>query len=171
MRRVSRRGLFFAGPLLLLALSASAATGPAAARTKPVKLRTLAITEGIQTFAQDGNEVAWICSQAGSIPGFTSATCPPGKTPCSGTPADTGSPCNRPRWHSPGPASSASDLAIGTGGVVYRVGRAIYTLRAGRPALLWRARVVPIGLSIEGRRVAWAANGVGGSRIVALTLR
>lgn len=67
--------------------------------------------------------------------------------------------------------SSASDLAIGTGGVVYRVGRAIYTLRAGRPALLWRARVVPIGLSIEGRRVAWAANGVGGSRIVALTLR
>ena len=28
-----------------------------------MKLRTLAITEGIQTFAQDGNEVAWISSQ------------------------------------------------------------------------------------------------------------
>jgi len=60
----------------------------------------------------------------------------------------------------------ASDLAIGTGGIVFRVDKAIYTIRAGRPALLWRAMTKPIGLSIEGRRVAWAANG----RIRALNL-
>ena len=60
----------------------------------------------------------------------------------------------------------ASHLAIGTGGIVFLVGRTIYTIRAGHPALLWRAATKPIGLSIEGRRVAWAASG----RIKALTL-
>ena len=67
--------------------------------------------------------------------------------------------------------STAADLALGTGGLVYRVGRAIYTIRAGHPVLLWRAKAVPIGLSIEGRRVAWAVNLKGRGRIVALTLR
>ena len=67
--------------------------------------------------------------------------------------------------------STAADLALGTGGPVYRVGRAIYTIRAGHPALVWRAKAQPIGLSIEGRRVAWAVNLEGRGRIVALTLR
>jgi hypothetical protein len=66
--------------------------------------------------------------------------------------------------------AGASDLTIGTGGLVYRVARSIYTIRAGRPALVWRVQVTPIGLSIEGRRVAWAANIKGRGRIVALTL-
>jgi hypothetical protein len=67
--------------------------------------------------------------------------------------------------------STATDLALGTGGLVYRVGRAIYTIRAGHPALVWRATAQPIGLSIEGRRVAWAVSLKGRGRIVALTLR
>jgi hypothetical protein len=60
----------------------------------------------------------------------------------------------------------ATNLAIGTGGIVFLVGKSIYTLQDGKPALLWRATTKPIGLSIEGRRVAWAACG----RIKALTL-
>lgn len=65
--------------------------------------------------------------------------------------------------------AGATDLAIGSG-VVYRVGRSIYTIRSGRPALLWRAQGTPIGLSVEGRRVAWAVNIQGHGHIVALTL-
>jgi hypothetical protein len=61
----------------------------------------------------------------------------------------------------------ARDLAIGTGGIVFRVGKTIYTIRAGKTAALWRATTTPIGLSIEGKRVAWAASG----RIKALNLR
>ena len=60
----------------------------------------------------------------------------------------------------------ATNLAIGTGGIVFLVGKTIYTLHDAKPALLWRATMKPIGLSIEGRRVAWAACG----RIKALTL-
>jgi hypothetical protein len=60
----------------------------------------------------------------------------------------------------------ATNLAIGTGGTVFLVGKSIYTLQNGQPRLLWRATMKPIGLSIEGRRVAWAAWG----RIKALTL-
>ena len=60
----------------------------------------------------------------------------------------------------------ATKLAIGTGGIVFLVGKSIYTLHDGQPRLLWRATLKPIGLSIEGRRVAWAACG----RIKALTL-
>jgi hypothetical protein len=65
--------------------------------------------------------------------------------------------------------AGATDLAIGIG-VVYRVGQSIYTIRAGHPRLLWRAQVTPIGLSLEGRRVAWAVNIKGRGHIVALTL-
>jgi hypothetical protein len=60
----------------------------------------------------------------------------------------------------------ATNLAIGKGGIVLLVGKSIYTLRDGQPALLWRSTTKPIGLSIEGSRVAWAANG----RIKALNL-
>jgi hypothetical protein len=62
--------------------------------------------------------------------------------------------------------TNATNLAIGSGGIVFLVDKAIYTIRAGQPTLLWRATMKPIGLSIEGRRVAWAANG----RIWALNL-
>jgi hypothetical protein len=64
------------------------------------------------------------------------------------------------------PMSGAANLAIGTGGIVFLVGKTIYTIHDGQPALLWHAATRPIGLSIEGRRVAWAAYG----RIKALTL-
>jgi hypothetical protein len=60
----------------------------------------------------------------------------------------------------------ATNLAIGKGGIVFLVDKSIYTLRDGQPALLWRSTTKPIGLSIEGSRVAWAANG----RIRALNL-
>jgi hypothetical protein len=60
----------------------------------------------------------------------------------------------------------ATNLAIGKGGTVFLVGKSIYTLRDGRPTLLWRSTAKPIGLSVEGTRVAWAANG----RIKALNL-
>jgi len=64
------------------------------------------------------------------------------------------------------PTPGATNLTIGTGGIVFLVGKSIYTLHDGQAALLWRAAKKPIGLSIEGRRVAWAACG----RIKALTL-
>ena len=67
-------------------------------------------------------------------------------------------------------ATTATDVSIGTGGIVYRVGRTIYTIRRSKPALLWRAKATPIGLSVEGRRVAWAVNLHGSGLIVALTL-
>jgi hypothetical protein len=60
----------------------------------------------------------------------------------------------------------ASNLAIGTGGIVFLVGKTIYTMHDGQPAILWRATNRPTGLSIEGRRVAWAVSG----RIKALAL-
>ncbi len=61
----------------------------------------------------------------------------------------------------------ASDLSLARGRVVVRVGNTIYLWWAVRksPTVLWRSTTKPIGLSIEGNRVAWAANG----RIRALT--
>jgi hypothetical protein len=66
--------------------------------------------------------------------------------------------------------STASNLSIGTAGIVYRVGSKIYLLGAGQPKLVWRASGTPIGLSIEGRRIAWAVNINGRGRIVSLSL-
>ena len=62
----------------------------------------------------------------------------------------------------------ATDLSIGTGAIVFRAGNTIYRWWdiGSRPSVLWRSLSTPIGLSIEGRRIAWAANG----RIRALTL-
>jgi hypothetical protein len=65
---------------------------------------------------------------------------------------------------------SAADVAAGSGGIVFRVGHAIYMLNGRAPKLLARAPGTPVGLSIEGRRVAWAVNPKGHGRIVALTL-
>lgn len=65
----------------------------------------------------------------------------------------------------------ATDLSTGTGGTVFRVGVNIYRLVGQKPSLVARAAARPIGLSIEGRRIAWAVNLKGRARIVALTLR
>jgi hypothetical protein len=62
-------------------------------------------------------------------------------------------------------------VAVGTPGAVYAVGSAIYVLRAQKPQLVARAAGAPIGLSIEGRRIAWAENVRGKGRIRSLTLR
>ena len=56
MKRLFNWGVLVAVSLLLLALSASAGTGPAAGKAKPVKPQTLVVENGlIRAFAQDGN--------------------------------------------------------------------------------------------------------------------
>jgi len=67
-------------------------------------------------------------------------------------------------------AAGASQLAIGSGGTVFLVGSTIYTLRSGLAQILWRPQGKPIGLSVEGRRVAWAVNIGERGRIVTLEL-
>jgi hypothetical protein len=54
------------------------------------------------------------------------------------------------------PAAAGPELALAGTRIVYRVGREIRLL--GRPRPLAVAASRPIGLSIEGRRVAWAEN-------------
>ena len=65
---------------------------------------------------------------------------------------------------------AASSLATGTGGIVFRIGRQVYLLRGGNLVPVARAASTPIGLSIEGRRVAWAENVRGQGRIRAVTI-
>jgi Tol biopolymer transport system component len=66
-------------------------------------------------------------------------------------------------------SSTAFELGISNAGIVYRVGTKIYLVRGGISKLIWKAHGTPIGLSIEGRRIAWAENVKGHGRIVALT--
>jgi hypothetical protein len=69
-------------------------------------------------------------------------------------------------------SSTAFELGISSAGIVYRVGtKILFVGPSGVPKLVWNARARPIGLSIEGRRIAWAENVKGRGRIVALTLR
>jgi Tol biopolymer transport system component len=68
------------------------------------------------------------------------------------------------------PRTTAPELSIGSVGLVYRVGRKIYLLTGRKPKLVWTAGGTPIGLSVEGRRIAWAVNLKGRGRVVALTL-
>lgn len=65
----------------------------------------------------------------------------------------------------------ARDLAIGSGGTIFRLGRQIFVVRGKGTKLVARAAATPIGLTIEGRRIAWAENVKGHGRIVAVTLR
>lgn len=69
------------------------------------------------------------------------------------------------------PRTTASELSISTAAIVYRVGYKIYLVSAGKgtPKLVWKASGTPIGLSIEGKRIAWAENVNGRGRIVAMT--
>jgi hypothetical protein len=69
------------------------------------------------------------------------------------------------------PKATASQLSISKAGIVYRVGTSIYLLGSGKPTLISKAAGTPIGLSIEGRRIAWAENVKGLGRVVTLTLR
>ena len=62
-------------------------------------------------------------------------------------------------------------VSVGTPGAVYAVGSAIYLVRAQRPQLVARAAGAPIGLSIEGHRIAWAENVRGKGRIRTVTVR
>jgi len=70
-------------------------------------------------------------------------------------------------------AQGAQDLAVGSAGTIFRIGSNVYLLgsTAQKPRRVWRSKAQPIGLSIEGRRIAWAVNLKGRGRIVALTLR
>jgi hypothetical protein len=80
-------------------------------------------------------------------------------------------------WAAGGEGASArvpvtvTRVSVGALGAVYAVGKRIYLLRRQSPQLVWRAGATPTGLSIEGRRIAWAENIRGRGRIVALTLR
>ena len=65
---------------------------------------------------------------------------------------------------------AAQDLAEGGGGTIFRAGRDIYVLKSGYARLVGRAASQPIGLSIEGKRIAWAENIRGRGRVRALTL-
>jgi hypothetical protein len=68
------------------------------------------------------------------------------------------------------PKAAASELSVGKAGIVYRVGARIYLVGTGGPRLVWKASGTPIGLSIEGRRIAWAENSKGRGRVLTLTL-
>jgi hypothetical protein len=72
-------------------------------------------------------------------------------------------------WVTP---STAPELDIGAGGIVFRSGRDIRLMDpvTGAKRLIWKATAVPIGLSIEGRRVAWAVNRFGKGYIRAIVL-
>jgi hypothetical protein len=66
---------------------------------------------------------------------------------------------------------AATDVTAGSAGIVFRAGRDIYVLRPGHAKLVARAAARPIGLSIEGRRIAWAENVHKHGRIDAVRLR
>jgi hypothetical protein len=64
------------------------------------------------------------------------------------------------------PKATAPALGTGSAGTVFHVGRRIYLLAGQHAKLVWTAQVTPIGLSIEGRRIAWASS----THIMALTI-
>lgn len=79
-------------------------------------------------------------------------------------------------WNVGGEASftrvptTVTRVAVGSPGAVYAIGNAIYLLRGQTRQLVARAAAAPIGLSIEGRRIAWAENVHGKGRIRTLTI-
>jgi hypothetical protein len=68
-------------------------------------------------------------------------------------------------------SAAATDLTTSTGGIVFRIGSSIYLQRGRTSLLIARAAATPNGLSITGRRIAWAENVHGHGRIKAVTLR
>jgi hypothetical protein len=71
------------------------------------------------------------------------------------------------------PAGTAPELAVNDQDAVFRVGRSIraVNLTTQHVRKLTRAGTTPIGLSLEGRRLAWADNVGGLGRIRAIYLR
>jgi hypothetical protein len=64
---------------------------------------------------------------------------------------------------------AAADLAAAGSRTIFRAGRDLYLLGPEHTRLIAHAAGTPIGLSIEGRRIAWAENVHGKGRIRALT--
>ena len=73
-------------------------------------------------------------------------------------------------------SSAATDLASSQVGTVFRVGNRIYFrhdrlgFNSDIPRTVCQAASTPIGLSIEGHRIAWAVNVKGHGRVVAVTV-
>lgn len=65
---------------------------------------------------------------------------------------------------------TAQDIDVAGSNVVYRVANDVHLFAAGRTTLVARASSSPIGLSIVGRRIAWAENVGGRGRIKSVTL-
>ena len=65
----------------------------------------------------------------------------------------------------------ATDLSASSARIVFRDGVRIYVLRGRKPQLAARAAARPIGLSIQGKRIAWAESVRGKGRIRAVTVR
>jgi hypothetical protein len=70
------------------------------------------------------------------------------------------------------PAATSPELSATDAAAVFHVGRSVRSVAPGsaKPRALARAAAPPVGLSIEGRRVAWAENLKSTARIRALTL-
>jgi WD40-like Beta Propeller Repeat len=77
-----------------------------------------------------------------------------------------------PRGTVPVPPTTAPEISIAGGRIVFRTGRKVQMLDAASRKIspLAVAGATPIGLSIEGRRVAWAENSGGHGRIRAVKL-
>ena len=85
-------------------------------------------------------------------------------------------------WYDSATGSSAGSVPVPDGSspevtphdrmVVYRVGRSVHSvdLATSRDTMLVKTAATPIGLSLEGNRLAWAENGKGGGKIRALYL-
>ncbi|HEY8029200.1 MAG TPA: hypothetical protein VIE38_06785 [Gaiellaceae bacterium] len=70
------------------------------------------------------------------------------------------------------PAATAPELSAGDGTLVFRVGRSIRVVDTAtrRVRAIAKAAATPVGLSIAGKRVAWAENLGDRARIRAITL-
>ncbi len=70
------------------------------------------------------------------------------------------------------PANTSEELSANTRTIVFHVGQSIRVvdLKTGNVSTVAHAAAAPIGLSIEGTRIAWAENVAGKGRIRALRL-
>ena len=68
-------------------------------------------------------------------------------------------------------SAAATALSTSSGGIVFRVGSSIYLQRGRTSILMARAAATPVGLSIAGRRIAWAETVHGHGRIRTVTVR
>jgi hypothetical protein len=74
---------------------------------------------------------------------------------------------------SPVSSEASPELTATDRTIVYRVGRSIRAIdvATGKARTLAHAAADPVGLSLEGRRLAWAENLKGGARIRTLSIR